>query len=117
MLAAAWNHRGRTNVKLAIREPCFSQEGVTNFNSEHAFGRERDAARFSRASCFRLCGHPHRMDQRPTDECRDRPPARRQDGSPKTAPSVAAAVLNNTKVPPLKRLKRYFMDLIKFYGQ
>jgi len=29
----------------------------------------------------------------------------------------AAAVLSDSKVPPLKRLKRYFMDLVKFYGQ
>ena len=29
----------------------------------------------------------------------------------------AATVLNDAKVPPLKRLKRYFMDLVKFYGQ
>jgi len=27
------------------------------------------------------------------------------------------AVLNDPKVAPLKRLKRYFIDLIKFYGQ
>ena len=29
----------------------------------------------------------------------------------------AAIVLSDSKVPPLKRLKRYFMDLVKFYGQ
>jgi TetR/AcrR family transcriptional repressor of nem operon len=29
----------------------------------------------------------------------------------------AAAVLSDSKVRPLKRLKRYFMDLVKFYGQ
>jgi TetR/AcrR family transcriptional repressor of nem operon len=29
----------------------------------------------------------------------------------------AATVLNDSKVPPLKRLNRYFMDLVKFYGQ
>jgi TetR/AcrR family transcriptional repressor of nem operon len=29
----------------------------------------------------------------------------------------AAAVLNDSKAPPLKRLKRYFLDLTKIYGQ
>jgi len=29
----------------------------------------------------------------------------------------AASVLVGSKMPPLKRLKRYFMDLVKFYGQ
>jgi TetR/AcrR family transcriptional repressor of nem operon len=29
----------------------------------------------------------------------------------------AASVLNNLKIPPLKRLKRYFTDLTKTYGQ
>ena len=29
----------------------------------------------------------------------------------------AAAVLTGSKAPPLKRLKRYFRDLIKYYGQ
>jgi TetR/AcrR family transcriptional repressor of nem operon len=29
----------------------------------------------------------------------------------------AAAVLSDSEVPPLKRLKRYFMDLVKVYGQ
>jgi len=29
----------------------------------------------------------------------------------------AATVLNDSKVPPLKRLKQYFNDLVKFYGQ
>src|SRR5580698_11203778 len=29
----------------------------------------------------------------------------------------AAAVLNDTKTPPLKRLRRYFSDLGKIYGQ
>lgn len=29
----------------------------------------------------------------------------------------AAAVLNDTKTPPLKRLRRYFSDLVKLYGQ
>src|SRR6478672_9735053 len=29
----------------------------------------------------------------------------------------SAAVLGDSKVPPLRRLKRYFMDLLKFYGQ
>jgi TetR/AcrR family transcriptional repressor of nem operon len=27
------------------------------------------------------------------------------------------AVLNDSKTPPLKRLKRYFLDLVKIYGQ
>jgi len=29
----------------------------------------------------------------------------------------AATVLNDAKAPPLKRLKRYFTDLVRFYGQ
>jgi TetR/AcrR family transcriptional regulator, transcriptional repressor for nem operon len=29
----------------------------------------------------------------------------------------AAAVLNDTTTPPLKRLRRYFSDLVKIYGQ
>src|SRR6201984_323650 len=29
----------------------------------------------------------------------------------------AAAVLNDTTIPPLKRLRRYFSDLTKIYGQ
>src|SRR5580704_13777671 len=29
----------------------------------------------------------------------------------------AAAVLGGSKTAPLKRLKRYFTDLVKFYGQ
>src|SRR5579862_7141956 len=29
----------------------------------------------------------------------------------------AASVLIASKMPPLRRLKRYFMDLMKFYGQ
>ena len=29
----------------------------------------------------------------------------------------SAAVLTGSKAPPLKRLKRYFTDLVKFYGQ
>ena len=29
----------------------------------------------------------------------------------------AAAVLNDTTIAPLKRLKRYFSDLVKIYGQ
>jgi TetR/AcrR family transcriptional regulator, transcriptional repressor for nem operon len=29
----------------------------------------------------------------------------------------AAAVLSDSKIPPLKCLKRYFMDLVKLYGQ
>ena len=29
----------------------------------------------------------------------------------------AATVLNDSKVTPLRRLKRYFTDLVKFYGQ
>jgi TetR/AcrR family transcriptional repressor of nem operon len=29
----------------------------------------------------------------------------------------AATVLSDSKVPPLKRLKQYFMDLVKIYGQ
>jgi TetR/AcrR family transcriptional repressor of nem operon len=29
----------------------------------------------------------------------------------------AASVLIASKMPPLKRLKRYFMDMVKFYGQ
>src|SRR3984885_6015059 len=29
----------------------------------------------------------------------------------------AAAVLIGSKMPPLKRLKQYFVDLVKFYGQ
>src|SRR5580698_9178849 len=29
----------------------------------------------------------------------------------------SAAVLSNSKVPPLKRLKLYFLDLVKVYGQ
>jgi TetR/AcrR family transcriptional regulator, transcriptional repressor for nem operon len=29
----------------------------------------------------------------------------------------AATVLSDSKVPPLKRLKHYFTDLVKFYGQ
>jgi TetR/AcrR family transcriptional repressor of nem operon len=29
----------------------------------------------------------------------------------------AAAVLNDTATPPLKRLRRYFSDLVKIYGQ
>jgi TetR/AcrR family transcriptional repressor of nem operon len=29
----------------------------------------------------------------------------------------AAAILNDTTIPPLKRLQRYFIDLVKIYGQ
>ena len=29
----------------------------------------------------------------------------------------AAAVLNDTTIPPLKRLRRYFSDLVRIYGQ
>jgi TetR/AcrR family transcriptional repressor of nem operon len=29
----------------------------------------------------------------------------------------AAALLNDTTIPPLKRLRRYFSDLVKIYGQ
>jgi TetR/AcrR family transcriptional repressor of nem operon len=29
----------------------------------------------------------------------------------------AATVLNDAKAPPIKRLKRYFTDLVRFYGQ
>src|ERR1700733_11286154 len=28
-----------------------------------------------------------------------------------------AAILNDTTIPPLKRLRRYFTDLVKIYGQ